>query len=88
MLNLALEVPDDLCKASKVIERVQKLPMRDFVEETGVQKRLDEACAFLDDAGLHDKATYIHCKAGKSRSVMIVLAFLIHRVRRDFTRSC
>lgn len=32
-----------------------------------------------DDADLYGKPTYVHCKAGKSRSVMIVLAYLIHR---------
>jgi hypothetical protein len=31
-----------------------------------------------DDARLRDSPTYVHCKAGKSRSVTIVLAYLIH----------
>ncbi len=31
-----------------------------------------------DDARLHDAPVYVHCKAGKSRSVTVVLAYLIH----------
>jgi hypothetical protein len=31
-----------------------------------------------DDARLHSAPTYVHCKAGKSRSVTVVLAYLIH----------
>lgn len=81
VLNMALEVDDDrpeLALRSR-FERVTKLPMRDFVEEKNVQRRIDEACAFLDDAGLHSKPAYVHCRAGKSRSVTVVLAYLIHR---------
>lgn len=32
----------------------------------------------LDDARLHSQPTYVHCKAGKSRSVTAVMAYLIH----------
>ena len=31
-----------------------------------------------DDARLHSAPTYVHCKAGKSRSVTAVMAYLIH----------
>ena len=31
-----------------------------------------------DDARLHSSPTYVHCKAGKSRSVTAVMAYLIH----------
>jgi protein-tyrosine phosphatase len=53
--------------------------MRDSLAEVNVQDRIREACILLDDADLHSKPTYVHCKAGKSRSVTIVLAYLIHR---------
>ena len=33
---------------------------------------------FIDDARLHSAPTYVHCKAGKSRSVTVVLGYLIH----------
>lgn len=32
----------------------------------------------IDDARLHSAPTYVHCQAGKSRSVTIILAYLIH----------
>jgi protein-tyrosine phosphatase len=30
-----------------------------------------------DDARLHSKPVYVHCRAGKSRSVTLILAYLI-----------
>ena len=35
-------------------------------------------CLLVDDARLHSSPTYVHCKAGKSRSVTAVMAYLIH----------
>ncbi|EEB88054.1 hypothetical protein MPER_14341, partial [Moniliophthora perniciosa FA553] len=52
--------------------------MRDTVEEEGVAKGVREVCVVLDDARLHSSPTYVHCKAGKSRSVTAVIAYLIH----------
>lgn len=31
------------------------------------------------DAQLQSKPVYVHCRAGKSRSATIVLAYLVHR---------
>ncbi|KAJ7802237.1 hypothetical protein B0H14DRAFT_2893231, partial [Mycena olivaceomarginata] len=45
-------------------ERYNKIPMRDTVEEENIARGVRE-----DDARLHSAATYVHCKAGKSRSV-------------------
>lgn len=60
-------------------EKIASIPMRDSLAEINVQERFEEACMLLDDADLHAKPTYVHCKAGKSRSVTITLAYLIHR---------
>lgn len=38
----------------------------------------EELIAGSDDARLHSAPVYVHCKAGKSRSVTVVLAYLIH----------
>jgi hypothetical protein len=35
-------------------------------------------CYDPDDARLHSAPAYVHCKAGKSRSVTAVIAYLIH----------
>ena len=80
ILNMALEIDDtpELALATK-FEKYTRLPMRDFVEEVNVQRTLGEACAILDEADLKSKPIYVHCRAGKSRSVTVVLAYLIHR---------
>lgn len=68
-------------------ERYKKLPLKDIVEAKGVQRYIEEACAFLDDARLHSAPTYVHCKAGKSRSVLLVMAYLIHSNRWSLQQS-
>ncbi|WWC61021.1 uncharacterized protein I303_103599 [Kwoniella dejecticola CBS 10117] len=78
ILNVALECNDDAGLGLKEDFKYHRIPMRDIVEESGVARGMREACGFLDDARLHSAPTYVHCKAGKSRSVTVVLAYLIH----------
>lgn len=78
VLNMAIECDTQQRWAGR-FEKIACIPMRDSLAEVHVQERIREACVLLDDADLHSKPTYVHCKAGKSRSVTIVLAFLIHR---------
>jgi hypothetical protein len=40
-----------------------------------------------DDARLHSAPTYVHCKAGKSRSVTAVMAYLIHANHWTLSRA-
>ena len=40
-----------------------------------------------DDASLHSAPTYVHCKAGKSRSVTAVMAYLIHANHWTLSRA-
>ncbi|WAQ91961.1 hypothetical protein PtA15_15A354 [Puccinia triticina] len=84
ILNTALECVDEeelIRTRYPFIRKYFQIPLRDFVEETGVQKGIDQANRVLNDAFLHSAPTYVRCKAGKSRSVTIVLAYLIHRYR-------
>ena len=41
----------------------------------------------IDDASLHSAPTYVHCKAGKSRSVTAVMAYLIHANHWTLSRA-
>ncbi|KIK54660.1 hypothetical protein GYMLUDRAFT_897852 [Collybiopsis luxurians FD-317 M1] len=50
-------------------EKYFKVPMRDTVEEDGIGRGVRVVCEML---------VYVHCKAGKSRSVTAVIAYLIH----------
>ncbi|WWD10042.1 hypothetical protein V865_008175 [Kwoniella europaea PYCC6329] len=79
ILNVAIECNDDSnLKLKENFDKYHSIPMRDIVEESGVGRGMRESCGFLDDARLHSAPTYVHCKAGKSRSVTVVLAYLIH----------
>ncbi|KAI9637836.1 uncharacterized protein MKK02DRAFT_22401 [Dioszegia hungarica] len=78
ILNVAKECDEEGLGLKETFERYFKIPMRDTVEESGVGKGMRDACNYLDDARLHDAPTYVHCRAGKSRSVTVVLAYLIH----------
>ncbi|KAF9478555.1 hypothetical protein BDN70DRAFT_895599 [Pholiota conissans] len=78
ILNIAAECDDDQGLGLKEVFKYYKIPMRDTVEEENITKGVREACDFIDDARLHSAPTYVHCKAGKSRSVTAVMAYLIH----------
>ncbi|KAF9260422.1 hypothetical protein L218DRAFT_1079330 [Marasmius fiardii PR-910] len=80
VLNMAIECNEDdygLALGS-VFEKYTKIPLRDIVEEDAVPRVVREVCEVLDAARLHSSPTYVHCKAGKSRSVTAVIAYLIH----------
>ncbi|KAH9476977.1 Dual specificity protein phosphatase 1-B [Psilocybe cubensis] len=79
ILNIAAECDDDHgLRLREVFDKYYKIPMRDTVEEDNISRGVREVCDILDDARLHSAATYVHCKAGKSRSVTAVMAYLIH----------
>lgn len=78
ILNIAIECDDDAGLRLRDRFKYVRIPMRDTVEEVNVSKAMKEVCEILDDARLHSAPTYVHCKAGKSRSVTAVMAYLIH----------
>ncbi|CDU23085.1 uncharacterized protein SPSC_01715 [Sporisorium scitamineum] len=88
ILNVACEI-DELgpLQLRNRFRRYLKLPMLDSVEAKGVQDSIEQACSFLDDARLRSEPVYVHCKAGKSRSVTIVIAYLIHALGWTLQRS-
>ncbi|KAF8154109.1 hypothetical protein B0H34DRAFT_77308 [Crassisporium funariophilum] len=88
ILNIAAECDDDHgLGLREVFDKYYKIPMRDTVEEENIAKGVREVCEILDDARLHSSATYVHCKAGKSRSVTAVMAYLIHANHWTLSRA-
>ncbi|KAH7924457.1 hypothetical protein BV22DRAFT_1066797 [Leucogyrophana mollusca] len=88
ILNIAAECDDDHgLHLRDVFERYVHIPMRDTVEEDRITRGLKEACDVLDDASLYGASTYVHCKAGKSRSVTAVMAYLIHANHWTLSRA-
>ncbi|EIN05870.1 hypothetical protein PUNSTDRAFT_145771 [Punctularia strigosozonata HHB-11173 SS5] len=88
ILNIAMECDDDQgLGLRQKFERYSRIPMRDTVEEDNIRNGVREACQLLDDARLHSAPTYVHCKAGKSRSVTAVIAYLIHANRWTLSRA-
>ncbi|KAI9459910.1 hypothetical protein BJY52DRAFT_1169107 [Lactarius psammicola] len=88
ILNIAAECDDDHgLRLRERFERYVKIPMRDTVEEEHIVRGVREACEALDDASLHSAPTYVHCKAGKSRSVTAVMAYLIHANHWTLSRA-
>jgi len=88
ILNIAAECDDDHGLGLRQrFERYVKIPMRDTVEEENIIRGVREACEALDDASLHSAPTYVHCKAGKSRSVTAVMAYLIHANHWTLSRA-
>jgi len=88
ILNLAIECDDDHgLHLRERFERYIRIPMRDTVEEDNITQGVKEVCEHLDDARLHSAPTFVHCKAGKSRSVTAVMAYLIHANHWTLSRA-
>ncbi|KAG5646168.1 hypothetical protein DXG03_004221 [Asterophora parasitica] len=87
ILNIAIECDDDQGLNLKDVFKYHKIPMRDIVEEENIARGVKEACEILDDARLHSAPVYVHCKAGKSRSVTAVMAYLIHANHWTLSRA-
>ncbi|CAG8561898.1 4100_t:CDS:2, partial [Scutellospora calospora] len=79
ILNMAFECKDTLGLNEK-FDQYLKLNVKDSVEED-VENGLKAAVAFIEQAEKDRMPVYVHCKAGKSRSVTAVLAFLIESRR-------
>ncbi|KAG6819867.1 hypothetical protein H0H93_007852 [Arthromyces matolae] len=87
ILNIAIECDDDQGLNLRDVFKYHKIPMRDIVEEDNISRGVKEACELIDDARLHSAPVYVHCKAGKSRSVTAVIAYLIHANHWTLSRA-
>ncbi|CAI2165171.1 4310_t:CDS:2 [Funneliformis geosporum] len=75
ILNMAFECEDFLGLKEK-FDRYLKLNVKDAVEED-VERGLKVAMDFIERAHEDKMPIYVHCKAGRSRSVTAVLAYLM-----------
>ncbi|CAG8457953.1 8827_t:CDS:2 [Funneliformis mosseae] len=75
ILNMAFECEDSLGLKEK-FDRYLKLNIKDAIEED-VERGLKVAVDFIERAHEDKMPIYVHCKAGRSRSVTAVLAYLI-----------
>jgi len=87
ILNIAAECDDNNGLRLKEVFKYYKIPMRDIVEEENIALGVKDVCEILDDARLHSAPSYVHCKAGKSRSVTAVMAYLIHANHWTLSRA-
>ncbi|ORX62590.1 hypothetical protein DM01DRAFT_1314079 [Hesseltinella vesiculosa] len=76
ILNMAEECDDDV-PGLKQTFKYAKLAARDTVEMQNVETTLRKAVNIIEDAKLHHEPIYVHCKAGKSRSVAVILAYFV-----------
>ncbi|KAI9311495.1 protein-tyrosine phosphatase-like protein [Dichotomocladium elegans] len=76
ILNMAEECDDDVPGLREMIQ-YYKLGARDTVEMENIEQTLRQAVSIIDNAKLSHEPIYVHCKAGKSRSVAAILAYLV-----------
>ncbi|RUP47470.1 hypothetical protein BC936DRAFT_145699, partial [Jimgerdemannia flammicorona] len=86
VLNMAEECMDDVPGLQQEFV-YKKIAARDTVEMRNVERCLREAVEFIDEAKRNHDPIYVHCKAGKSRSVTAVLAYLISVERWTLKRA-
>lgn len=78
--TLANPPPDAVgtsCSLLDEFEKCYKIAMVDQIEATGLTDHLTQACQLLVETEKDSIPVYVHCQAGKSRSVAVVLAYLI-----------
>jgi protein-tyrosine phosphatase len=65
----------------RAIDHYRNVPILDLTAPTRAQ--LDEAVAFVDQQVRAGRIVYVHCKAGYSRSAVVVAAYLIRAGHAD-----
>ncbi|KAI8074009.1 hypothetical protein BC940DRAFT_289777 [Gongronella butleri] len=86
ILNMAEECDDDV-PGLKAQFKYTKVAARDTVEMQNVEATLRKAVAVIEEAKKHHEPIYVHCKAGKSRSVAVILAYFVLCERWSLRRA-
>ncbi|KAG0166315.1 hypothetical protein DFQ28_007429 [Apophysomyces sp. BC1034] len=76
ILNMAEECDDDVPGLKQTFVYT-KVAARDTIEMKDVDGTLRRAVKVIDDSKKNHEPIYVHCKAGKSRSVAVILAYLV-----------
>ncbi|KAI8974314.1 hypothetical protein BDB01DRAFT_899924 [Pilobolus umbonatus] len=75
VLNMAEECEDQGLKLLEV--KYRKMNVKDSVEMLNMEVIMMEAVQYIEEAKYDHEPIYVHCKAGKSRSITAILAYLI-----------
>ncbi|CAO3693704.1 unnamed protein product [Umbelopsis ramanniana] len=86
ILNMAEECDDDVPGLQDAFI-YKKIPARDTVDMRNVSSTFTGAVKFIEDSKRLHEPIYVHCRAGKSRSVTAILAYLILSERWTLKRA-
>ncbi|KAI8638803.1 hypothetical protein BD408DRAFT_422450 [Parasitella parasitica] len=75
VLNMAEECQDEGLSSYTV--HYHKIAARDTLEMKNIELVMMEAVQFIEEAKKNHEPIYVHCKAGKSRSITAILAYLV-----------
>ncbi|CEP13349.1 hypothetical protein [Parasitella parasitica] len=75
VLNMAEECQDEGLSSFTV--HYHKIAARDTLEMKNIEFVMMEAVHFIEEAKKNHEPIYVHCKAGKSRSITAILAYLV-----------
>ncbi|GAN10682.1 hypothetical protein MAM1_0387c10227 [Mucor ambiguus] len=85
VLNMAEECQDEGLSQRSV--RYHKIAARDTLEMKNIELVMMEAVHFIEEAKKNHEPIYVHCKAGKSRSITAILAYLVTSERWTLKRA-
>ncbi|CAO3701287.1 unnamed protein product [Rhizopus microsporus] len=74
VLNMAEECQDEGLGHNVIYH---KIAARDTVEMKNIELVMMQAVHFIEEAKKNHEPIYVHCKAGKSRSITAILAYLV-----------
>ncbi|OBZ83296.1 Dual specificity protein phosphatase Mpk3, partial [Choanephora cucurbitarum] len=85
VLNMAEECHDEGLASRSIV--YHKISARDTLEMKNIELVMMEAVCFIEEAKKHHEPIYVHCKAGKSRSITAILAYLVTSERWTLKRA-
>ncbi|KAK4510568.1 uncharacterized protein ATC70_004999 [Mucor velutinosus] len=85
VLNMAEECQDEGLSQRSV--HYHKIAARDTLEMKNIELVMMEAVQFIEEAKRNHEPIYVHCKAGKSRSITAILAYLVTSERWTLKRA-